>query len=487
MDVSQKLPPTRSTKSVLDHLDNVVSLVRSRIFLSELTTKSQLSISYHRHSPNTMEDHHGRPDLQVLISLDEFADDLDLRLGRANGNIYHRREGIEGVHDGQVMVRLKKKRFIIVDYSIIPTEADIQAAAMNPHISVPKGAGKQKCATPECPKVGVPVLLYDSDPTEPSSLYMRSGLCFTCQRNLNEKRRTQRKRVGDVQGNTVLYAVGPGQKKVKLNGNTMELNSDAIILNGPPLDGTKSVREGFSFDDIGPDLTAAVHQASLDAERLVGAISSNATTTVGTPSSSDYLAATVEEAAHAAVDASNSLLGGDIGRHSVTDPQSHSIAATSPQPPPSLPSNEDINVLYEKTFASLSRSVFLLTQWKQSWDAAIAAAVARETVGDPSLADAVASAAAVVALGADGPEANSANMASLLMAADQRKDNQHHHHHLHHTGPDGLPSHHVDLDPHHHPHHQHHHYHHPDDDVVDDVVVSDVEDKGGDNVQSFPV
>lgn len=153
MDVSQKLPPTRSTKSVLDHLDNVVSLVRSRIFLSELTTKSQLSISYHRHSPNTMEDHHGRPDLQVLISLDEFADDLDLRLGRANGNIYHRREGIEGVHDGQVMVRLKKKRFIIVDYSIIPTEADIQAAAMNPHISVPKGQANKNVLLQNAPKL----------------------------------------------------------------------------------------------------------------------------------------------------------------------------------------------------------------------------------------------------------------------------------------------------------------------------------------------
>jgi hypothetical protein len=51
--------------------------------------------------------------IQVILPLEDFAEDLDLRLGRANGNIYHRRGGIEGIHDGQVMVRLKKKRFIV--------------------------------------------------------------------------------------------------------------------------------------------------------------------------------------------------------------------------------------------------------------------------------------------------------------------------------------------------------------------------------------
>lgn len=45
---------------------------------------------------------------QVILPLEEFAEDLDLRLGRANGNVFQRRPGIEGSHDGQVMVRLKK-------------------------------------------------------------------------------------------------------------------------------------------------------------------------------------------------------------------------------------------------------------------------------------------------------------------------------------------------------------------------------------------
>jgi hypothetical protein len=187
--------------------------------------------------------------------MEEFAEDLDLRLGRANGNIFQRRSGVEGVHDGQVMVRLKKKRFIILDYSIVPTAADIAAANVIPYVAVPPGAGKQKCQVPECTKVGVPCLLHDSDPNEPASLYMRSGLCFTCQRNLNEKRRTQRKRTSDIGPSSVLYAVGPGQKKMKLNGQNIELQSDAIILNGPPIDGAKSVREGFSFHEIGIDLT----------------------------------------------------------------------------------------------------------------------------------------------------------------------------------------------------------------------------------------
>jgi hypothetical protein len=349
--------------------------------------------------------------LQVVLPLEEFADDLDLRLGRANGNIYHRRPGAEGLHDGQVMVRLKKKRFIVIDYSIVPSDEDLQAASMSPHITCSPGAGKQKCATPECAKVGVPVLLYDSDPNEPSSLYLRSGLCFTCQRNLNEKRRTQRKRSSDAVGTSVLYAVGPGQKKVKLNGGIMELQSDAIILNG--FEGAKSVRDGYGFHEIGLDLSTFCRKGAHDTERLINSVSSNttATATSGGADVTADIAATAaavaagegenemsEEATNAAVDASTSILSGDHP-----------------------PSSEDISALYDKAFHSLSKSVYLLTQWKQSWDAAIAAAVAQETVGDPSLADAVASAAAVVAAATDGQDSNSQNMVSLLLAADQRK------------------------------------------------------------------
>ena len=119
---------------------------------------------------------------RVVLTPEEFSLDAKERLGHTNGSIYQRRPGIDGFHDGQIMVRLKKHRFIIIDYSIIPNEDDMQAAALDPCISIPDGAGTQKCSTAECTKVGVPILLYDSNPGESVSLYMRSGLCFTCQR-----------------------------------------------------------------------------------------------------------------------------------------------------------------------------------------------------------------------------------------------------------------------------------------------------------------
>lgn len=352
--------------------------------------------------------HPGDPnDVQVILPMEEFAEDLDLRLGRANGNIYHRRPGVEGVHDGQVMVRLKKKRFIIIDYSIVPNDADLAAASVSPYVSIPNGAGKQKCHNPDCPKVGVPVLLYDSDPNEPASLYMRSGLCFTCQRNLNEKRRTQRKRASDIGPSSVLYAIGPGQKKVKLNGQTVNLQSDAIILNGPPIDGAKSIRDGFSFHEIGIDLTANLLKAVRDADRLVNAVSSNTTTTTTTPPSAEGDETVADIAARAAA-----VVSAMTPEEAATNAAVDAADATN---------SEDIPALYDKAFNSLSKSIYLLSQWKQSWDSVIAAAVAQETVADPSLVDAVASAAAVAAAAATDSQDN---MASLLLAADQRKDGE---------------------------------------------------------------
>lgn len=346
-------------------------------------------------------------EVQIILPMEEFAEDLDLRLGRANGNIFHRRPGVEGVHDGQVMVRLKKKRFIIIDYSFVPTEADLAAAEVSPQISCPTGAGKVKCHTPECTKVGVPVLLYDSDPNEPASLYLRSGLCFTCQRNLNEKRRTQRKRASDIGPSSVLYAVGPGQKKIKLNGQTVELESDAIILNGPPIDGAKSVRDGFSFHEIGLDLSSNLGNAVRDTERLVNAVSSNTTTTTTASTGEDGTTESVADMAARAAAAVNVMSTEEAATNAAVGV---AVEATN---------SEDIPALYDKAFNSLSKSIYLLSQWKQSWDSVIAAAVAQETVADQSLVDAVASAAAVAAAAAsDGQD----NMASLLLAADQRKD-----------------------------------------------------------------
>ena len=339
--------------------------------------------------------------VQVILSPEEFAEDLDLRLGRANGNIYHRRPGIDGIHDGQVMVRLKKKRFIVLDYGIIPNEADFQTAVLNPHIIIPDGAGKQKCSTADCPKVGVPVCLYDSNPGDTHSLYLRAGLCFTCQRNLNEKRRTQRKRKSDIIAE-LTAAANPSyqmststQKKFKVNGDVVELSPEAIIVNGPVED-AKPCSEGYGYPEIGPDLQNSLREAAEATERLVAAVSSSANL--------DPTAVAFAAAVAAAGE-------GETGAQS-----EDSVAAANAAVAAATVTTEDITSLYEKAFLSMSKGIFLLSQWKASWDSAIAAAVAQES--DGGLADAVASAAAVVAVASEGQDQNTTGMIPLILAAE---------------------------------------------------------------------
>lgn len=138
-----------------------------------------------------------------LLFLDEnageyFEDVAKMKLGKANGNIFNLRPPSDGEpmsnappHDGVIMVRLKKKRFLVLDYS-----KGFYSMNRNQHID----QGRISiCISPKCRKVGLPDLIYDSgDPMEGGvSLYLRSGMCFLCQRNVNEKRRTQRKRKAD--------------------------------------------------------------------------------------------------------------------------------------------------------------------------------------------------------------------------------------------------------------------------------------------------
>jgi len=138
------------------------------------------------------------PPRRVLKNpLEAFSEDFELRLGGVNGQMYQRIPGKKGIHDGQVMIRLMRKRCIVLDYSIIPNDDDVQIAAQNPHIIIPNGAGVTQCRfrtiskeseSSQCPKIGVPVVLYDSDPLQPASMYLKKGLCFQCLRDFNEKR-----------------------------------------------------------------------------------------------------------------------------------------------------------------------------------------------------------------------------------------------------------------------------------------------------------
>lgn len=294
------------------------------------------------------------------------------------------------------MVRLKKKRFVILDYSIVPNDADMQVANTNPHISIPAGAGKTSCSNADCNKVGVPVLLYDSEPNEPTSLYIRSGLCFTCQRNLNEKRRTQRKRPSDagvVSRDSAVFGSHVSSKKHKGT-------SEAIVLH--PMPGVKRHADGYSFSEIGIDLHTAANEVAMNTNRLVNAVSSSTETT-----SSADLAATAaavaasvsanlapdDAATNAAVNSASGLLPETSGTSGNTNGQGEDEGESSTNA-------VDINALYDKAYTSMNKAILLLTQWKASWDAAIAAAVAQESVDDHGLAEAVASAAAVAAAAA---------------------------------------------------------------------------------------
>lgn len=377
---------------------------------------------------------------QVILPTEEFAEDLDIRLGRANGNIYVRKPGVEGVHDGQVMVRLKKKRFVILDYSIVPNEVDMQVSQTAAHITVPPGAGKTSCTTADCNKVGVPVLLYDSEPTEPPSLYMRSGLCFTCQRNLNEKRRTQRKRPSDVgpgglhgDGTVSVFGSTSIPKKFKHTPGT-------IIIH--PVDGLRPHGDGYSFNEIGLDLQRIVGDVANDTQRLMDAISPD-TNPPPPPTDHNDIAATAaavaasvvahpgnladDAATSAAMDAvaATTAAAAAAEEDKVNSPSQHlqdeaaAAAAAAVSVPAGVPTtSEDINALYEKAFRSMNKGIFLLCQWKQSWDSAIAAAVAQESV-DHGLADAVASAAAVAAAAS---ESQNANVSAMLTTTDDDVD-----------------------------------------------------------------
>lgn len=56
------------------------------------------------------------PTTSIILPYEDFAADAEKKLNFANGRIFQRKRGVKDVHDGQLMVRLKKKRFVILDY-----------------------------------------------------------------------------------------------------------------------------------------------------------------------------------------------------------------------------------------------------------------------------------------------------------------------------------------------------------------------------------
>ena len=162
------------------------------------------------------------------------------------------------------------------------------------------------------------------------SLYLRGGLCFSCQRAVNEKRRTKRKRkpedglppFGEVTTSD-MRSTGSSGSRFKINNEVVELNSDVIIINGA-VAGTRSRGTGYQHPEIGSDLLQIISELSQDTMSLV---SNSATVGLSSPASA--------------------------------------------------------NILYQKAFLSASKATYLLTQWKASYDEHAYATAAAASVPVP--------------------------------------------------------------------------------------------------------
>lgn len=172
---------------------------------------------------------------------------------------------------------------------------------------------------------------------------------------------------------------------------------DAIIINGP-LDGTKHHGPGYGFVEIGMDLASIVAEAARATERLVGCgiispVSSQHVPSAS-PSPNDQNDNAVAVAAAAAAAAAVAAVG-QSGAVDALTAAAVEATATATAPPPTAkqepdtalatvgapnqpqvllqpmppPTEEEIPVVYERAFLSLSRAIYLLSQWKASRDA----------------------------------------------------------------------------------------------------------------------
>jgi hypothetical protein len=275
----------------------------------------------------------------------DIMDDVNHRLGRANGNVYRRKPGVEGAHDGELMIRLKKKRFIILDYT-------------------PEEGVTKPCNTQGCPKTARPKCVYDSDPDEPKSLYLRSGLCFTCQRSVNEKRRSNRKSGEGAAPNSQRSAAAaamssppsfsshkgaPGATyQHQMSGNKRAhgqvyyqapVNPNAIIIDGP-VGGARPADEHYTYSEIGVELQHLTRHLVTECDSIV---------------------------AEAAKGKSQGLA--DPSQMSAAVAQGHRAAL----PGLSRETRDTLEAKYQLALGYAKKGVYQLTQWKSSWEMTLAA------------------------------------------------------------------------------------------------------------------
>jgi hypothetical protein len=272
------------------------------------------------------------------------------------------------------------------------------------------------------PIVLVALLILSPHTTSPP----QAGLCFTCQRNLNEKRRTERKRpasqawLGDSSGSagrfgggyqdavgdfaishapSLIYAIGPTAKRIVFQSGPsaaggagahqapLLLRHDAVIISPPPgmIDGLLGLH-----DVSGAELQALARHAVADVDRLVAAAAYRGTDGRGT-GDAEGVGPGASEGAASATTASTQPMSAEAAASSVhiMDPTENETVGEGG----GSSIHPSVQDLYEVAFKSLNKTILLLHHWKTSWDAAIDAVAS----DDSHFADALASAAAVAA------------------------------------------------------------------------------------------
>jgi ribosomal protein L24E len=82
----------------------------------------------------------------IIPTPHEFEVEAEVHLGRANGNVYQSVQGMYGFHDGRIFVRLKSKRFVVLDYSMVPDTVEWNAAKQLSYVKFLDTSGTALCS-----------------------------------------------------------------------------------------------------------------------------------------------------------------------------------------------------------------------------------------------------------------------------------------------------------------------------------------------------
>mmetsp|Transcript_1047 Transcript_1047/g.1490 ORF Transcript_1047/g.1490 Transcript_1047/m.1490 type:complete len:507 (-) Transcript_1047:134-1654(-) len=430
---------------MIQHFDGLTQFL---FFWFHATPLNKIKQSLHTKSAKS------KPSKQATIKMEAapeagchtYEELAESKLGKANGNVFQLRPAEEMTHDGVIMVRLKKKRFIVIDYSlgqydatppphtaavddnIDPLDPDHnhhKAPNSNPNTTTTttintnttntmmtphrQAQHRSICINHDCPKVGIPNLVYDSEPTEPTSLYLRSGLCFVCQRNVNEKRRTQRKRKS-AESNLA------GNSKKAMFGNVVHHTSSSSSNPFVGTDVTSSSIMSTLMGSVGMgDVTSSPFTMGLS---HLTHTPTTATTTTSAHGTLEQARTALDEARqhltllltlntnmNMNMNNPSSLHDDDVTAVPIILKPTHDTTNTTA----TAASKADAILLHEHTLASLRKSMTLLEQWK----------VEAKFATNTNMADAVATAAHAAAnstiSNCNTSNTNSANSSSSMM------------------------------------------------------------------------